>query len=136
MARMQSPRESSKYPSGVNLMASEMDWRKVIQRRRRVPPCGAGRCFTARYISLMLVWCSTKASPMTSLPAGRLMPPSLAATRSILPWSGAVLHGKIDLVDAGLVLDKGIADDKPACGAADAAELGCYELTEIGRTSW
>src|ERR1019366_9302632 len=48
-------------------------------------------------------------------------------------WSGAVLHGEIDLVDAGLVLDKGIADDKPACGAADAAEFGCHELTAFRR---
>src|ERR1039457_4830423 len=48
-------------------------------------------------------------------------------------WSGGVFYGEIDLVDAGLVLDKGIADDKPACGAADAAELGCHEFTAFRR---
>ena len=48
-------------------------------------------------------------------------------------WSGAVLHGDVDFIDAGLVLDKGIADNEPASGAADAAEPGCHQLAAFGR---
>ena len=45
----------------------------------------------------------------------------------------AVLQRKIDLIDAGLVLDEGVADDEPAGRTVDSAKLCIDEFGAFGR---